>query len=186
MVEQQVYTSHDIPPDLKCQALSFLRMEWPEGFVGDNWLRDWITKEADHPLHFVLIEERLLISHLNVIWKYLEHAGETYKTYGLTGVFTYPSFRGQGYGSRLVAAASEYIRKSDADIGMFHCRPKLRSFYSGAGWVPVDAPPTLIGAREDPEQDDGVMMMQFLSEKGKRGQYAFETIPVYFDSDSTW
>ena len=32
MVEQRIYTSADFPADLKCQTLSFLRVEWPEGF----------------------------------------------------------------------------------------------------------------------------------------------------------
>ncbi len=50
MVKQLVYESAALPPDLKCQVLSFLRVEWPDGFMGENRLRDWITKEADHPL----------------------------------------------------------------------------------------------------------------------------------------
>ena len=116
MVEQHLYTSADFPAELKCQTLSFLRVEWPEGFMGDNRLRNWITNEADHPIHLVLVEAGLLISHINVVWKYLEHGGITYKTYGLTGVFTYPSFRGQGYGSRLIEAGTAYIRASDGDI----------------------------------------------------------------------
>jgi hypothetical protein len=34
MVEQRTYTSADLPADLKCQVLSFLRVQWPEGSDG--------------------------------------------------------------------------------------------------------------------------------------------------------
>jgi GNAT superfamily N-acetyltransferase len=186
MVEQHIYTSADFPVDLKCQALSFLRIEWPEGFRGENRLRNWITKEADHPVHVVLIEAGLLISHTNVVWKYLDHAGITYKTYGLTGVFTYPSFRGQGYGSRLIAAATTYIRASDGDVAMFHCDPGLRNFYAQHGWEALAQATTYLGSSEKFLVDDEILMMQFLSLKGQQGRASFEREPIYFGSDSTW
>lgn len=186
MVEQYIYTSTDFPEALKCQALSFLRVEWPGGFMGDNRLRNWITKEADHPIHVVLVEAGLLISHTNVVWKYLEHAGITYKTYGLTGVFTYPSFRGQGYGSQLIAAATAYIQASDGDIAMFHCDPSLRDFYARHGWEALEQATTYLGPNEKFLVDDEVLMMQFLSAKGQQGRASFEREPIYFGSDSTW
>lgn len=187
MVEEHAYTSADYPADLKCQTLSFLRMEWPEGFVGDNRLRDWITQASDHPLHLVLVEAGILISHLNVVWKDLDHAGLTYKTYGLTGVFTYPAFRKQGYGSRLVASGTDSIRASDADIAMFHCDFHLRNFYAQHGWEPLDQARTYIGPPEAPVLvKDEILMMQFLSTKGQQGRTTFERQPIYFSSDSTW
>jgi GNAT superfamily N-acetyltransferase len=186
MIEQHLYTSADFPADLKCQTLSFLRVEWPEGFMGRNRLRNWITKEADHPIHLILIEAGLLISHLNVVWKYLDHAGLTYKTYGLTGVFTYPSFRGQGYGSRIIGAATAYIQASDGDIAMFHCDHSLRDFYARHGWEALDQATTYIGSREKFVVEDELLMMQFLSSKGQHGRTSFECQPIYFGSDSTW
>ncbi|MCC7353062.1 MAG: hypothetical protein IT330_04830 [Anaerolineae bacterium] len=65
MIQQLIYPSAELPPDLKCRVLSFLRREWPEGFAGKNRLRDWITKEKYHPIHFVLVEDGVLISHAN-------------------------------------------------------------------------------------------------------------------------
>ncbi|MCI0643769.1 MAG: GNAT family N-acetyltransferase, partial [Chloroflexi bacterium] len=175
MVEQYIYSSADFPADLKCQTLSFLRVEWPEGFVGENRLRDWITAESEHPLHLVLVEAGLLISHTNVVWKYLEHAGVTYKTYGLTGVFTYPSFRGQGYGSRIVAAGTATIQASDADIAMFHCDHRLRDFYGRQGWEALEQATTYIGPRDKPVLvEDEILMMLFLSPKGQQGRPSFE------------
>jgi len=187
MVKQRIYPSADFPADLKCQTLSFLRVEWPEGFMGHNRLRNWVTQEADHPIHLVLIEAGLLISHTNVVWKYLGHAGITYKTYGLTGVFTYPSFRGQGYGSRIVAAGTANIQVSDGDIAMLHCEHSLRDFYARHGWEAMDQATTYIGPRDKPVVvEDELLMMQFISPKGQHGRTSFERQPIYFGSDSTW
>lgn len=133
MDELLTYTSAALPEVLKWQAVSFLRVYYPNGFMNENRLRDWITKEEDHPIYIVLVEQGLLISHTNVVWKHLDHDGVTYKAYGLTGVFTYPSFRGQGYGSKVVAAGTEYILRSDADIAMFYCDPSLMNFYARHG-----------------------------------------------------
>lgn len=180
-----MYPGNELPPDLKCQILSFLRIMWPEGFIGENRLRDWISKEENHPVHIVLVEDGILISHTEVLWKYLDHAGETYKAYGLSGVFTYPPFWGQGYGRRIVDAGTAYIEASDADIGIFHCDPRLVGFYTGSGWIPMKNATTLAGAKDDPVISDELMMMRFLSEKGKRGRSAFESEPVYF-GEVTW
>jgi GNAT superfamily N-acetyltransferase len=43
---------------------------------------------------------------VRVVWKRIEHDGETYETGGLTGVFTFPDFRRRGYGTQVVEAAS--------------------------------------------------------------------------------
>jgi GNAT superfamily N-acetyltransferase len=187
MVEQHIYTSAGFPADLKCQTLSFLRVEWPEGFMEHNRLRNWVTKEADHPVHLVLVEADLLVSHTNVVWKYLEHEGILYKTYGLTGVFTYPSFRGQGYGSQIIAAATAYIQAQDADIAMLHCDHSLRDFYARHGWEAMDQAATYIGPRDKPMLvEDEILMMQFISPKGQHGRMSFECQPLYFGSNSTW
>jgi hypothetical protein len=186
MAELLVYPQADLPPQMHCQVLTFLRVEWPDGFVGENRLRNWITRIEHHPLSFLMVEDGLVISHAQVVWKYLEHCGETYKIYGLTGVFTFPSFRGQGYGQRTISAATKYIANMDADVGMFHCSPHLEPFYAQASWIPIHGAVTLIGSRADPVQVDELMMMQFFTEKGRRGRESFERMPVFFDEDSTW
>jgi GNAT superfamily N-acetyltransferase len=187
MIELLSYTSAEFPANLKWQAVSFLRVQWPLGFTGENRLRDWVTREEEHPIHIVLVEHGILMSHTNVVWKYLDHAGETYKAYGLTGVFTYPTCRGQGYGSQVVAACTEYIRKSDADIAMLYCDESLRIFYGNQGWIPMDSSISWIGTKEHPELvDDEILMMLFISLKGQRGKQSFEDQPIYFGGDHTW
>jgi GNAT superfamily N-acetyltransferase len=187
MVEILTYSSADFPESLRWQVVSFLRVQYPLGFTGENRLRDWVTREDDHPVHIVLVEMGILISHTNVVWKYLEHAGITYKIYGLTGVFTYPSFQGQGYGSRIVAAGTEYILKSDADIAMFYCDVGLKNFYAHHGWIHMDTSTSYTGTRENPKLvDDEILMMMFISPKSKTDRMAFETKPIHFGGDYTW
>lgn len=187
MVELLTYTSAEFPESLRWQTLSFLRMHYPDGFTGENRLRDWVTSESEHPMYLVLVEQGILISHTNVVWKYLEHNGVTYKAYGLTGVFTYPSFQGQGYGSRIVAASTEYIWHSDADIAMFYCDESLKTFYARHGWIHMEDSVTFIGTKEQPERvDDEILMMLFISPKGQSGRQAFEGKPIYFGGDHTW
>lgn len=187
MAELLIFPDDDFPPEYRCQVLAFLRVQWPEGFLGENRLRNWITRPAYHPVHFILAEAGLVISHAEVVWKHLEHAGDIYKTYGLTGVFTFPSFRGQGYGLQVITAATGYIRsRSDADVGMFHCAPDLKRFYMKAGWIPMESTITYIGPRQNPVEARELRMMQFFSEKGRFGREAFERLPVFFDEDDTW
>ena len=187
MAELFTYTSAELPDSLRWQALSFLRVRYPDGFTGRNRLRDWVTSESEHPIYILLVENGILISHTNVVWKYLEHAGETYKAYGLTGVFTYPSFERQGYGSRIVGAGTEYILNSDADIAMFYCDESLKTFYARHGWIHMESAISFIGTKEQPERvEDEILMMLFISPKGQLGRQAFEKEPVHFGGDHTW
>jgi GNAT superfamily N-acetyltransferase len=158
---------------------------WPEGFVGENRLRDWISTDDDHPVFIMLVEQDVLISHTEVVWKYLDHAGETYKAYGLSGVLTYPAFRNQGYGKRIVERGTAYIEASNADIAMFHCDKSLKKFYESCGWIPMETAVTYVGDKTDPRISNELLMMRFLSAHGKMSRSAFENIPFYFGED-TW
>jgi GNAT superfamily N-acetyltransferase len=186
MVELLMYPTEQLPPIWKWQILSFQRIVWPEGFRGTNRLRDWITTSADHPSSLLLVERDLLIGHVNVVWKELVHAQTTFRAYGLTGVFTYPSFRGQGYGLHLVEHATRYIDTQPADIALFHCDPAVSPFYQRAGWEPFPDTETFIGPSTDPIRVDELLMMRFLSPKGRHFRPAFESGALHFGSDSTW
>lgn len=183
MPQIAVFPQKDLPVHLKWQIIDFLRMQWPDGFEGPNKFRDWITNEEDHPVSFVLTEGDLLISHAQIVWKELEHLEATYKVYGLTGVMTYPSFQGQGYGMQLVKASKKYIEESDADICMFHGATK--GFYDKAGFIPMENMKTLKGDPDNQILSDEIPFMLFLSEKGKKGKEDFEKAPVYFGVE-TW
>ncbi len=185
MIQELIYPDSEIPPHLRCQILCFLRMMWPAGFMGKNRLRDWISAEEDHSISIMLVEQDILICHTQVVWKTLEHDGETYKVYGLSGVLTYPAFRKQGYGKRIVERGTAYIDAADADIAMFHCDPSLKEFYAGCGWIPMETAITYVGQKDHPTVSEELLMMRFLSEHGKKSQTAFATVPFYFGED-TW
>jgi hypothetical protein len=102
-------------------------------------------------------------------------------------MFTFPSFRGQGYGSQIIAAGTAYIEKSDADIAMLYCDESLRDLYANQGWIHMDRSTSYIGTKEEPELvDDEILMMLFLSPKGQHGQAAFNMKPIHFSLDYTW
>lgn len=184
MVQQFIYKTGKLPIDIKWQVLSFLRVQWPEGFQGKNRLRDWITDKKLHPVSFVCTENRLVLSYVEVVWKKLKHCGVLYKTYGLTGVFTYPSFRKEGHGLALVKTAKEYIEKQrDGDIVFF--TSMINGFYDKVGFIRMERVKTLFGDPKDPKESPETAYMFFLSKKGKQRRRDFETVPVYF-GENTW
>jgi len=184
MIQQHIFASQDVPERFQCQILSFVRIQWPELFRGENRLRDWTSKPELHPITFLLEEERVLINRLEVVWDVLAHAGETYLTYGLSGVLTYPAFRKQGYGLQLVQSAKAYIeQQTEADLVLFHST--LRGFYEQAGFERMDSLITLVGNPHQPERSPETAFMLFLSDKGKRGRTRFEHASVYV-GESIW
>jgi hypothetical protein len=184
MVQQHMYKTEELPSDIKWQVLSFIRIQWPEGFQGANRLRDWITKKELHPVSFVRMENNLVLSYAEVVWKNLEHCGIVYKTYGLTGVFTYPSFRKEGQGLAVIKAAKKYIEdQKDGDIVFFIT--KTKGFYEKAGFIRLEQVKTLYGDQNNPWTSPETAYMLFLSEKGKQGRKDFETKPVCVGT-STW
>lgn len=184
MIKHHLYESQAVPENLKCQILSFVRIEWPELFSGERRLRDWTSKPELQPITLLIEEEGVLISRLEVVWDVLHYEGEEYKTYALSGVFTYPAFRKQGYGLHLVQLAKDYIeQQGDADIVLFHST--LKGFYEQAGFERMESLVTLIGDTQNPKRSDETGFMLFLSEKGKRGRNSFEKGPIYI-GESIW
>jgi GNAT superfamily N-acetyltransferase len=175
-----MFSDEEVPAGIKCQVLSFHRLQWWEDYTGENRLRDWIQPPELHPAHVAIVEDGVLISYAAVVWKLLEHAGAVYTTFGLSGVLTYPAFRGQGYGRRVVEAATEVIRASDADIGLFTCEPSLSHFYAASGWIPMERAVLQCGPRSAPLTTTQRAMMGFFSEKGRHGRPSFESLPIYF------
>jgi predicted acetyltransferase len=178
MPELLTYQHDEFPSELNCQAVSFMRVEWP--WIDGGMLKETYGRSL-RPVHFVVVEAGVLISYAAVIRMQVEHAGETYRMLGLGSVFTYPSFRKQGHGRQVVDAATRYVENSDADVAALFCRPALEGFYAASGWEPIKGVATLTGDRDAPEEHDAVRLMIFVSEKGKAGRPAFETQPLYVE-----
>lgn len=179
------YSSPELPAHIKCQILSYIRIEWAWVFEGDNQFWDYTVKDT-HPVNFVIVERDVVISHAEVNQQHIEHAGETYKVYGLSAMFTYPAFRQAGYGQQVAKAATDYIISSDADVGMLFCLPPLKEFYLASGWTAMDAMQVSCGPQDAPYLNEGeITMCLFLSEKGRRAKIDFEKSPVYV-GPHTW
>jgi RimJ/RimL family protein N-acetyltransferase len=112
MTSVQTYLHHQFPEIYKWQVLSFMKVEWPFIFFGDDqFSEDTYPPELD-PVHFVIAKGNAVISHAELIKIDLRHAGIDYLAYGFGNVFTFPPYRGQGYGQEVVAAGTTYILKS--------------------------------------------------------------------------
>jgi GNAT superfamily N-acetyltransferase len=170
MPELTSYDSPDLPADLKCQLLSFVRMEWSWIYTPENRLWDY-TDKPTHPRNFVISEQGVLISHAETNWRMLDHGGEAYKVYGVSGVFTYPAFRKEGFGAQLVEAASRHIDASDADFALLFCLPELEAFYAKQGWEAMRGTRIAYGKADAPEIDEHAFtMVRFASAKGQQAR----------------
>jgi hypothetical protein len=103
------FESADLPPVLRYQVLSFLRIVWPEGFTGALRYRDWITNPAYKPHHLLYVAGDLVVSHLEIVHRTVTHEGVTYQAYAPTSVLTFPAFRREGWAGKLVEKASRRI-----------------------------------------------------------------------------
>ena len=179
MVDVSSFPSSDLPPHLKCQILSFIRVEWWWVFQGKNQFWDYTIKDT-HPVNVIIHEQDVIISHVEVNWRMLTHKAKSYKVYGLSAVFTYPAFRKQGFGKQAVQAATDYIQQSDADIAMLFCLPHLKGFYEACGWTYMQNTSTLYGNPDIPEQDDEViLLMSFVSNTAKQDRNQFDDTSIY-------
>jgi aminoglycoside 2'-N-acetyltransferase I len=178
-MQLSIYPSPELPTHIKCQLLSYIRVEW--WWIFQNKRPDWdYTAKSTHPVNVLLCDEALLISHAEVNWRMIEHESRSYKVYGLSAVFTYPSHRKQGYGKAVVEAATKYTDESDADLAMLFCLPHLQSFYESCGWTAMPNTNVLYGAPENPDEDDEeILLMRFVSEAGKAAKERFEANSVY-------
>lgn len=181
MAELQTYMHDAFPPALNWQAVSLMRVEWPNIMLNGHRLGIDTYPAEDKPLHFALSEQGVLISYAAMLLRPLVHAGAPYLLAAVGNVFTFPAFRGEGYGTQVVAAAGAAMRHSDAGVGILFCKPHLVRFYEQNGWEFVDAP-TYLGTPAQSAVHPYLHMMQFLSAKGGTGRAAFVEQPLFIES----
>lgn len=167
--------SASIPPHFEYQIRTFLRIEWGE--AGNHYFKEPLTDPVLKPVYFILADGEAIVSYGRVIRMEIHHAGQSYTLAGLGDVYTFPDFRGQGYGSQIVSAATEYIRtKLKVDDALLFTEPSLVPFYHRWGWRLV---PT-INFRYDSEPYEGVPLMLLLDEKVRA---AFQGTTVLLPND---
>lgn len=184
MPQMQQFLQQDSPTPLKEQIIELMQHEWPQVFAGISGEIPFPENPDAHPTSFVLIQDNAVICHVAVPWKYITHAGQTYKAFGLSEVMTHPSHRHQGFGLQLVKEATSFIQKNDPDIGLYTCQPNLVSFYTKGGWEHLKNTNLIGGTRNKPFRSDSigaVTMMRFFSEKAQQNRSAFEGTDVYLE-----
>jgi len=143
---------------------------------------DHLLIHAEPMEHFVIVERGLLISHADVSERIITHEGETFRLGCVGEVMTHPAFRREGHGQRVIAAASDYIRAKDADVGMLFTMPELESFYGSGGWETVNTQGITFGDPAQPKFDNAFVMMLFVTEHGRAKRDCFNRGPIYVGS----
>ncbi len=175
----QFASNEELPAHYGQQIRDFIRIHWHDAYAYN--LNAPVCPTEWHPRFCVMVNGPALLSSATAVWKMLDHAGQSYKVYGLSGVLTYPAFREKGYGRHVVEAATTYIRTAgDADIAILWTGSDRHTFYTYTGWEHPESITFTLGDPNNPQPFDAHLMMQFLSERAQRHRADFENGPVYF------
>lgn len=170
-------STHPIPPHFEAQIRVLLSSQWPGG---EDERDQPLLEAARSPAYFVLTDGGQVLSYARTMREAVLHDEQRFEFYGLGDVITHPAFRRQGYGGRVVAAATESIRSDPtADGAILLTDESLVSFYCRSGWEVVR------GARvtTDESEDAGLLLMLFLSEKAQAARRAFAHTRLVLPSD---
>jgi len=174
------YSAEDLPTHFIWQMLDFARMQWHQDITHFGLP---LHPAKWHPTYFLIADDQLLVSSATVLWKMIQFKGQSYKTYGLGMVLTYPSYRKQGYGRQVISNATRYIQDdTEADLALLQTAPHLEHFYAEHGWEHTPNIRVLSGEPDNPINDDGWIMMLFLSEQARTQRKNFEVNPFYLDT----
>ena len=171
------FAQTDFPLVLKWQALAFMKVEWPSVFERQPFMSETYPAEHD-PVHFAIVEADALISYTTVMRFKIRHAGEDFENCALGNVFTFPPYRRQGFGRKVVDAATAHINASSADVAILFCSPGKKPFYAASEWEALDGARTLVGAAGGEQEYHLSRMMLFISGKGKAARRLFAEQPM--------
>lgn len=166
-IEFAEYKDSELPDLLRAQVLAFLRIVWPDGFVGSNRFRSWTSHPSMTPFHQLYAAGSQLVSHLEIVTVPVTVNDHEYRAFSPTAVLTYPAFRGEGWSSRLNAAAVRWIDASDADIGLLTCSPDVIGFYSKAGWTHAQDATIVVGPEGVTWLSDDVLLTWSRGERSR-------------------
>src|SRR5690242_10343289 len=127
------FPKHAVPREIAAQIRSYMRVQWPH--LDGRGGRLWDVPPSDGAVTFVLMHDQLLVSHASVKrWDFAFEGGRQ-KILGLSAVFTYPAWRGSGFGRQIVHAATAHLlRAPDADAAILFCSEKRIPLYESTGW----------------------------------------------------
>ncbi|MDR2988233.1 MAG: GNAT family N-acetyltransferase [Nocardiopsaceae bacterium] len=131
-----IYEQGTLPESLVWQSLSFMRCEWPRLFAGDGRLRSTPFPAA---FHLACIDGSVLLSYAEIVEATGTRDGQGMRVAGLSNVFTFPPYRGEGHASGIVEAANSVLDKQGVEIAILFCEEELMPFYAARGWTPAPA-----------------------------------------------
>ena len=156
------------------QIRSFVRMLWHDEYLYS--IDAPLMPARRHPRHTVLHDRHALISHARVTRDQVKHLGETLEMCCLGDVLTYPSFRGKGHGTMVVAAATKVIQEdSKADAAILFTEPENAEFYGRHGWQARPDLKVVVGLPNGRDPTYGLPMMLFLSDPAAAMRRDFES-----------
>ena len=120
MIELRSWPKHAVPREIAVQIRSYIRMQWPPLNGTQNRIWDFVARENE-PTTFALVDDEILVSHAEMNFRTTQFHSERWNVGGLSTVFTYPAFRRTGCASRIVSAATDALKESDADLAMLFC-----------------------------------------------------------------
>jgi GNAT superfamily N-acetyltransferase len=182
MAELAAYTASEaLPPEVDPQIRTLLDAEWPgaSGNAGSPLIDPDLN-----PMYFVLSSGDEVVGYARTIWAWGVHKGQATKVYGLGDVVTRPRWRRQGFGRRVVEAATRHIRAdADADLAVLLTEPKLEKLYAESGWVHVPGMRLVTGERNGASTTGDFVMMLFLSAAARRDRDSYSHAPLILAGD---
>lgn len=178
------YRTAELPPEILGQLIAHFHLLLAYEAVGDDRFFDPF-RHGREKQHFLIIERGVVISHADVSRREITHRGEHYRLGGVGEVMTSPTFQHEGHGTRVVEAATDYILRSDADMGMLFTAPELASFYGQNGWVGLPDLESTYGDPAQPKINDEFVMILFVTEHAKQHRADFEQGSIYVGA-SLW
>ena len=178
-MEMQVYRSNAaLPEHLRGQILALIRIGFHD--TAGDYRGPGALPEEWQPMHVVGVAGDVILSYAGVVRQEIRHAGEVFRTYGLSSVYTFPHYRRAGLGSQVVRRATDEIEQAgDGDVALLFTCHALAPFYQRCGWQAMPGMRCLVGDPAAPVAQEDFAMMRFLSAKGRRRRAAFERAPLY-------
>ncbi len=184
MDELQSCRTPELEPEIVGQLVGYYHLLLAYEARGEDRFFDPF-RHGREKQHFYVVERGVVISHADVSQRTLTHRGESYRLAGVGEVMTCPTFQHEGHGTRVVAAATDFILRSDADLAMLFTAPELSGFYQQSGWVPLPDLRVTFGDPAQPISSDEFVMMRFITERAQQHQADFEQ-GVIFVGASMW
>jgi predicted acetyltransferase len=132
-----------IKPEVKIYLVSDLSLEQRKE------LEQWFQKEFGHipyqwasPNWYAFARiENMLVSCLGIVERVVSVNGQPLRLAGISGVMTYPEWRGRGIASALLEEAVAFIRNElGMQFGLLLCREEVSSLYARLDWKVVEGP----------------------------------------------